>query len=88
MHVEERHPEIVANRYFVSSQTISMNGERLCASLNTLELSQSANRRSSEARHGSHPYIEEDMVRDTNRGQMRRSTTVFDIFLDSSDGVD
>ncbi len=68
IHGTTRYLEIILNRRIVSSETISMDGKRLCASLITLELAQSGSVTKLRSTSQVASFIGQDMVRGTETG--------------------
>jgi uncharacterized protein YndB with AHSA1/START domain len=60
--------EIIANRRVVSSETVAMNGNRLCASLTTLELTPDGDKTKLKSTTQLASFIGEDMVRGHEQG--------------------
>jgi uncharacterized protein YndB with AHSA1/START domain len=60
--------EIVPNRRVVSSETIVMDGKRLCASLNTLELTPDGHKTKLKSTTQLASFIGEDMVKGHETG--------------------
>ena len=60
--------EIIANRRVVFSETIAMNGNRLCASLTTLELSPDGDKTRLKSTTQLASFIGEDMVKGHEQG--------------------
>jgi len=63
IHGTTRYLEITANRRVVSSETIVMNGKRLCASLSTLELTPDGEKTKLKSTTQLASFIGEDMVK-------------------------
>jgi uncharacterized protein YndB with AHSA1/START domain len=63
-----RYLEIVPNRRVVSSETIVVNGKRLCASLNTLELTPDGERTKLKSTTQLASFIGEDMIKGHQTG--------------------
>ena len=72
--------DIIANRRVVSSETIVVNGKRLCASLTTLELAPDGDKTQLKSTTQLASFIGEDMVKGHQRAPTPRSTTWCDIF--------
>jgi uncharacterized protein YndB with AHSA1/START domain len=68
IHGVTRYLDIVANRRVVSSETIAMGGKRLCASLNTLELTAEGDTTKLKSTTQLASFIGEDMVRGHEAG--------------------
>lgn len=68
IHGIARYLEIVTDRRIVSSETISMNGKRLCASLVTLELAQSGSRTKLRSTSQVASFIGQDMIKGVETG--------------------
>lgn len=68
VHGATRYLEIVMNRRIVSSEMISMNGMRLCASLITLEFAQSGGITKLRSTSQVVSFIGEDMIKGTETG--------------------
>lgn len=63
-----RYLDIVANRRIVSSETIAMDGHRLCASLSTLELHSDGEKTMLKTTIQLASFVGEDMVRGHENG--------------------
>jgi len=68
IHGMTRYLEIIANRRVVSSETIVMDGKRLCASLTTLELTADREKTKLKSTTQLASFIGEDMVRGHEMG--------------------
>lgn len=68
IHGTTRYLEIIPDRRIVSSETISMDGRRLCASLITLELSPSGSGTTLRSTSQVASFIGDDMIKGTERG--------------------
>jgi uncharacterized protein YndB with AHSA1/START domain len=68
IHGMTRYLEIIANRRVVSSETIVMDGKRLCASLTTLELTADREKTKLKSTTQLASFIGEDMVRGHETG--------------------
>ena len=68
IHGPTRYLEIIPNRRIVSSETISMDGQRLCASLVTLELTQSGGVTKLRSTSQVASFIGQDMISGTEVG--------------------
>ena len=68
IHGTTRYLEIIPNRRIVSSETISMDGQRLCASLVTLELTQSGGVTKLRSTSQVASFIGQDMISGTEVG--------------------
>ena len=68
IHGTTRYLEIIPDRQIVSSETISMDGKRLCASLITLELAQSGSRTKLRSTSQVASFIGQDMIKGTETG--------------------
>jgi uncharacterized protein YndB with AHSA1/START domain len=68
IHGMTRYLEIIANRRVVSSETIVMDGKRLCASLTTLELTADGEKTKLKSTTQLASFIGEDMVRGHETG--------------------
>jgi uncharacterized protein YndB with AHSA1/START domain len=68
IHGTTRYLEIIANRRVVSSETISMDGNRLCASLITLELTPDGGKTKLKSTTQLASFIGEDMVKGHQTG--------------------
>jgi uncharacterized protein YndB with AHSA1/START domain len=68
IHGMTRYLEIIANRRVVSSETIVMDGKRLCASLTTLELTADGEKTKLKSTTQLASFIGEDMVRGHEMG--------------------
>ncbi len=63
IHGTTRYLEIIPNRRIVSSETIMVDGKRLCASLTTLELTQSKNATKLKSTSQIASFIGADMIK-------------------------
>src|ERR1700676_665841 len=68
IHGVTRYLEIIANRRVVSSETIAMDGKRLCASLTTLELTPDGRKTKLKTTTQLASFIGEDMVKGHEAG--------------------
>jgi uncharacterized protein YndB with AHSA1/START domain len=68
IHGMTRYLEIIANRRVVSSETIVMDGKRLCASLTTLELTADGEKTKLKSTTQLASFIGQDMVRGHETG--------------------
>jgi hypothetical protein len=68
IHGTTRYLEIIANRRVVSSETVVMDGKRLCASLTTLELTPSGEKTKLKSTTQLASFIGEDMVKGHETG--------------------
>lgn len=68
IHGTTRYLEIIPDRRIVSSETISMNGKRLCASLITLEFAQSGRKTKLRSTSQVASFIGQDMIKGTETG--------------------
>jgi uncharacterized protein YndB with AHSA1/START domain len=68
IHGRTRYLEIIANRRVVSSETIVMDGKRLCASLTTLELAPDGEKTRLKCTTQLASFIGEDMVKGHETG--------------------
>jgi uncharacterized protein YndB with AHSA1/START domain len=68
IHGTTRYLEIVANRRIVSSETVEMNGTRLCASLTTVEFSPEDEKTKLKSTTQLASFIGEDMVKGHKSG--------------------
>ena len=68
IHGTTHYLEIIPDRRIVSSETISMDGKRLCASLITLELAQSGSRTKLRSTSQVASFIGQDMIKGTETG--------------------
>jgi len=68
IHGVTRYLEIIPDRRIVSSETISMGGKRLCASLITLELAQSGSRTKLRSTIQVASFMGQDMIEGTETG--------------------
>ncbi len=68
IHGTTRYLEIIPNRRIVSSETISMDGKRLCASLITLEFAQSGKKTKLRSTSQVASFIGQDMIKGTEAG--------------------
>ena len=68
IHGTTRYLEIIPNRRIVSSETISMDGKRLCASLTTLELAKSGSVTKLRSTSQVASFIGQDMISGTETG--------------------
>jgi uncharacterized protein YndB with AHSA1/START domain len=68
IHGTTRYLEIIPNQRVVSSETVAMNGKRLCASLNTLELIPDGAKTQLKTTIQLASFIGEDMVRGHETG--------------------
>jgi uncharacterized protein YndB with AHSA1/START domain len=69
IHGTTRYLEIIANRRVVSSETIVMDGKRLCASLTTLELTANGEKTRIKSTTQLASFIGQDMVKGHETGQ-------------------
>jgi uncharacterized protein YndB with AHSA1/START domain len=68
IHGTTRYLEIIPGRRIVSSETISMDGKRLCASLITLEIAQSGSTTKLRSTSQVASFIGHDMIKGTEIG--------------------
>lgn len=68
IHGTTRYLDIVANRRIVSTETIEMNGKRLCASMTTIEFSSDGEKTKLTSTTQLASFIGEDMVKGHKSG--------------------
>ncbi len=78
IHGTTRYLEIIPNRRIVSSETISMDGKRLCVSLVTLEFAQSGSRTKLTSTSQVASFIGQDMISGTETGNNRSLDSLVD----------
>ena len=80
IHGTTRYLEIINDRLIVSSETISMNGKRLCVSLMTLELSPSGGTTLLRSTSQLASFIGQDMIQGTETGNNGSLDRLVDYF--------
>jgi uncharacterized protein YndB with AHSA1/START domain len=68
IHGETRYLEIAENRRIVSSETITMDGKKLCASLTTLELTPNGQKTNLKSTTQLASFIGQDMIKGHTSG--------------------
>ena len=80
IHGTTRYLEIIPDCRIVSSETISMHGKRLCASLITLELAQLDSRTKLRSTSQVASFIGQDMIKGTETGTSSSLDSLFNHF--------
>jgi uncharacterized protein YndB with AHSA1/START domain len=80
IHGTTRYLEIIPDRRIVSSETISMNGNRICASLVTLELVQLGSKTKLRSTSQVASFIGQDMIKGTETGNNGSLDSLVDYF--------
>jgi uncharacterized protein YndB with AHSA1/START domain len=86
IHGVTRYLDIIANRRVVSSETIVVNGKRLCASLTTLELAPDGEKTQLKSTTQLASFIGEDLVKGHKAGNNASLDNLVEYFAARRDG--